>query len=35
MNTKILDKSKRIILGTSLEFLRDIYFEIDWNSRLI
>jgi len=32
---KILEKSKRLILGTDISFIRDIYFEIDWSARLI
>jgi len=32
---KILDKSKRLILNISTDFIRDMLNEIDWNQRLI
>lgn len=35
MNSKVLDKSRQIVLSTSIEFIRDIYYKIDWSARLI
>ncbi len=35
MNTKILERSQRIISSVSLEFVREMYWKIDWNNKLI
>lgn len=35
MLTKVLDRSKRLVINSDISFIRDMYYRIDWSARLI